>query len=111
MAKGDTFHLRVITIIKRIPRGRVATYGQIAAFAGDPRGARQVVRVLHTSSEKEKLPWHRVVNREGRISLLPLEGYELQKALLEKEGVEFDQMETIDLERYLWRPKLSKPRQ
>jgi methylated-DNA-protein-cysteine methyltransferase-like protein len=98
------FHRLVVNLIKRIPRGKVATYGQIAALAGNPRAARQVVRVLHTQSQSEKLPWHRVVNRQGRISLSRGSGYELQRALLEDEGVRFDRRDTIDLERYIWSP-------
>jgi methylated-DNA-protein-cysteine methyltransferase-like protein len=97
-----SFHQRVLEIIKQIPRGKVATYGQIAALAGNPRAARQVVRALHSSTEKEGLPWHRVINSKGRISLKPNHGYELQKALLAKEGVKFDQQDTVDLARYLW---------
>jgi len=97
-----SFHQRVIEVIKKIPRGKVATYGQIAAYAGNPRGARQVVRALHSSSRKHNLPWHRVVNSKGRISLRPGDGYEKQKALLKEEGITFDQRDTIDLERYLW---------
>jgi methylated-DNA-protein-cysteine methyltransferase-like protein len=102
MAKS--FHQRVIDIIKSIPRGKVATYGQIAALAGNPRGARMVVRVLHTSSGKEKLPWHRVINSKGSISLKPGSGYEVQKALLKKEGVIFKKDDSIDLKRFLWKP-------
>ena len=95
---------RIKDIIKKIPGGRVATYGQIAAMAGNPLAARQVVRILHSSSRKEKLPWHRVINSEGRISLQPGFGYEEQKALLTKEGVAFDEKDTIDFERFLWSP-------
>ena len=91
-------------IIKKIPRGRVATYGQIAAYAGNPRGARQVVRILHSSNGTERLPWHRVVNREGRIALKPGSGYEIQKGLLLNEGIKFDKNETINFDRYLWSP-------
>ncbi len=97
-----SFHQRALEIIKQIPRGKVATYGQIAALAGNPRAARQVVRILHSSSGKEKLPWHRVINSQGRISLKPNHGYELQKALLAKEGVEFDHQDTVDLACHLW---------
>lgn len=100
----SSFSDRVIEIISAIPRGRVMTYGQIAAAAGDPRGARQVVRVLHTYSEKENLPWYRVVNRQGRISLPMGYGYELQKSLLEKEGVKFSPDDRIDLNIALWSP-------
>jgi len=99
-----SFHDRVKIVIRKIPKGRVATYGQIAACAGNPRAARQVVRVLHSSSRKAKLPWHRVINREGRISLKPNQGYEIQKALLLKEGISFDKNDTIDLGRFLWQP-------
>jgi len=98
------FHRRTIDVIKKIPCGRVATYGQIAAMAGDPRAARQVVRTLHTSSDKEKLPWHRVINSQGRISLPPGRGYELQRSLLEREGVKFGLGDRIDLKQYLWQP-------
>ena len=76
------FTKTVIVILKKIPKGKVATYGQIAALAGSPRAARQVVRILHSSSEKYDLPWHRVVNSQGKISLKPNQGYEIQKALL-----------------------------
>lgn len=98
----NIFQQRAIDAIKKIPRGKVATYGQIAVMAGDPRGARQVVRVLHNSSTKEKLPWHRVINRQGRISLHPGSGYEQQRAMLENEGVWFNRNGTIDLRRYQW---------
>jgi len=99
-----SFHQRVIDIIKSIPKGKVATYGQIAALAGNPRGARVVVRVLHSSSGKENLPWHRVINSKGSISLKPGTGYEVQKALLKKEGIVFKEDDTIDLKRFLWKP-------
>lgn len=100
----SSFSRRVKDVIKSIPKGKVATYGRVATYAGNPRGARQVVRVLHSSTRKDKLPWHRVVNREGRIALKPNYGYEIQKALLRKEGVEFGKSDTIDLARYLWSP-------
>jgi methylated-DNA-protein-cysteine methyltransferase related protein len=79
-------------------------YGAIAAMAGSPRGARQVVRILHTLSEKEKLPWHRVVNRDGRISL-PMEGVggEQRRRLL-KEGVAVSAAGALDMEKFGWRP-------
>ena len=70
-------------IIKKIPPGQVATYGQIAFLAGFPGSTRQVVWILHSCSEKEKLPWHRVVNRKGTISLKPNAGFEKQKWLYE----------------------------
>jgi methylated-DNA-protein-cysteine methyltransferase-like protein len=97
-----SFTQQVIEVIKRIPRGKVATYGQIAALAGNPHGARQVVRVLHTCTEKHKLPWHRVVNRQGRIALKLGYGYEIQRELLQREGVGFEKNDSIDFGRYLW---------
>ena len=100
-----TFHKAIIAVIKKIPRGKVASYGQIAGLAGNPRGARQVVRALHASSGKEKLSWHRVVNSKGYISLPVGAGYELQKALLKKEGVQFDESDRIDLGRFQWNPR------
>jgi len=92
-------------IVKSIPPGRVCTYGEIAACAGNHRAARQVAWVLHSSSKKDGLPWHRVINKKGRISLKNFDGYELQKSLLQKEGVVFDKHDTVDFERYLWHPR------
>jgi methylated-DNA-protein-cysteine methyltransferase-like protein len=86
----------------------VATYGQIAALAGNPKGARQVARILHSCAKGEDLPWHRVVNREGRISLRGFQGEERQKRLLEREGVMFDRTGRIELKRFVWRPEESK---
>ena len=99
-----SFSQRVKEIMKKIPPGKVATYGQIAAYAGNPHATRQVVWILHSSSQKDKLPWHRVVNSKGRISLKTNYGYETQKELLEKEGIKFDKDDNIDFGRYLWHP-------
>jgi methylated-DNA-protein-cysteine methyltransferase-like protein len=106
--ESSSFTQRVKAVIKKIPRGKVATYGQIAALAGNYRAARQVVWTLNSSSRKDKLPWHRVVNSKGRISLKPNYGYELQRELLQKEGVKFDRNDTIDFNRYLWSPSDSQ---
>jgi methylated-DNA-protein-cysteine methyltransferase-like protein len=100
----NTFTEQVIEIIREIPEGRVATYGGIAALAGNPRAARQIVRILHTCSEQENLPWWRVVNREGRIALNPGYGYEEQEDLLLAEGVGFSNAGRVDLTRHLWSP-------
>jgi len=94
---------RIKKVIKKIPKGKVASYGQIAALAGNPQAARQVVRVLNSSSKKDKLPWHRVINGKGRISLEPGFGYEEQKRLLLKDGVKFDKSGTVDFARFGWR--------
>ncbi|MFQ5834457.1 MAG: MGMT family protein [bacterium] len=101
---NTSFYQRVKDIIKKIPKGKVATYGQIAAFAGNHRAARQVAWVLHSSSRKYELPWHRIVNSQGRISLKSNHGYEIQKELLKKEGITFDQNGRIDFKNYLWNP-------
>jgi len=105
----ESFHDRVIGLIGAIPEGMVATYGQIAAMAGNPRGARQVARTLHSSSRKERLPWHRVINSRGMVSLPRGGGYELQRSLLEGEGVEFGITDTVDLTRYRWEPVSPEP--
>ena len=98
------FTRNVLAVIRAIPEGKVLSYGRVAALAGNPRGARQVSRILHVMSEKHDLPWHRVVNAEGRISLPRGRGYELQKALLESEGVCFSRARRIDLNTFLWTP-------
>ncbi|WP_028584363.1 MGMT family protein [Desulfogranum mediterraneum] len=99
------FTNQVISIIHSIPPGRVSTYGMVAAMAGNSRAARQVARILHSSSAREDLPWHRVINRQGRISLPPFQGYELQKSLLEAEGVVFDSGDRVELAHVLWSPE------
>ncbi|OCA82299.1 DNA methyltransferase [Bacillus sp. FJAT-27225] len=83
------FTQRVLTIIKEIPKGSVMTYGQVAGLAGSPRAARQVVRILHSMSEKYQLPWHRVVNGKGEIAIRDNETKTMQRKLLEEEGVQF----------------------
>ena len=90
---------RIIHVIQSIPRGRVATYGEIAARAGNPKASRQVARVLHTFSRSHHLPWHRVVGSGGHISLKG-EGFEEQKKLLEKEGVTVSSHGGIDMSRF-----------
>ncbi|MFE8694836.1 MGMT family protein [Cytobacillus sp. FJAT-53684] len=96
----ETFTENAIAVIKRIPAGKVMTYGQIAKLAGSPRGARQVVRILHSMSKKHHLPWHRVVNIKGEIGLKEDEHYSIQKLSLESEGVEFLSNGRIDLSRF-----------
>jgi methylated-DNA-protein-cysteine methyltransferase related protein len=99
------FTEKVIDIIRKIPQGRVMTYGQIARLAGSPRAARQVVRVLHSMSKNYKLPWHRVINAKGQIALQDEESYQEQKMNLEMEGVETRLNGTIDLPKYQWHPE------
>jgi len=100
--KGSPLTRQIIEIINSIPYGKVSTYGNIAAAAGNPRAARQVVRVLHTFSESEDLPWWRVVNREGRIALKRGFGFEEQFDLLISEGIELTSAGCANLDRYGW---------
>jgi methylated-DNA-protein-cysteine methyltransferase-like protein len=96
---------RVYAVVRRIPRGRVATYGQVAALAGLGRQARQVGYALHALPGEGFAPWHRVVNARGAISLPPGRGADVtQRLRLEREGVRFDARGRIDLERFGWRP-------
>lgn len=99
----------ILAAIRSIPRGKTAAYGQVAAWAGQPRGARQVARILHSLSESQGLPWHRVINGNGRISL-PLEGPGgIQAALLRGEGIAVDDSGRVDVAASAWRPKPRKP--
>ncbi|MRN55513.1 MGMT family protein [Paenibacillus monticola] len=98
------FTAKVIHIIQSIPEGKVMTYGGIARTAGSPRGARQVVRILHSMSRLHKLPWHRVVNVKGIISIMDEESSSLQKLYLLGEGILFDEKGAIDLIQYEYHP-------
>ena len=92
--------------MRRIPRGRVATYGQIAGLARIGPHPRVVGYALHALPDGSDVPWHRVVNAAGRVSLRSSPGADsLQRALLEREGVRFDARDRIDLERFRWRPR------
>jgi methylated-DNA-protein-cysteine methyltransferase-like protein len=91
--------LTILSLIRSIPKGQVATYGQIATLAGNPRAARHVARLLHSHSKLEKLPWHRVINSKGSISL-PMNGTGgLQRRLLIKEGLIVDLTGAINTQR------------
>ncbi|MGF9908734.1 MGMT family protein [Brevibacillus porteri] len=98
------FTQRALKIIAGIPAGHVMTYGQIAALAGSPRAARQIVRILHSMSKKHKLPWHRVINAQGKIGLQDLDSFTLQKMALESEGIVVSAAGEIELERYQFHP-------
>lgn len=101
------FSEQVIQIIQSIPPGKVMTYGMVARCAGSPTGARQVSRLLHSCGRKYNLPWFRIIGSGGQISIPSGDGYDLQKALLEEEGVEFDSRDKIDLDKYQWNPIFS----
>jgi len=96
--------------VARIPRGRVTTYGEVAALAGRPRGAREVGYALAAlRGSGTRLPWQRVLGKRpgdfAGISLLDPMGAAVQRDLLEREGVAFDERERIPLERFGWRPR------
>ena len=100
------FTVRAVAILRAIPRGKVATYGLVAAAAGSPLGARQVVRILNSMSRAHRLPWHRVINSRGTISLPRGLGFETQRALLRREGVRVTNRGEVNLKKYLWKPRL-----
>lgn len=96
------FRSKVLEQVAAIPAGRVMTYGEVALLAGRPGAARQVGGVLLGLNEREAetLPWHRVVNAQGRLSTYKVGSGELQRALLEAEGIVFDGSGRLDLRRY-----------
>lgn len=105
-AEAVEFRRRVLAVVAAVPAGRVATYGQVADLAGAPGSARRVGRVLYglRDREAEVLPWQRVVNARGGISTYKIGSGELQRALLEAEGVTFTADGRIDLSRFRWQP-------
>jgi methylated-DNA-protein-cysteine methyltransferase-like protein len=102
---------RIYAIVRRVPRGRIATYGQIAALAGLGGHARQVGYALHALDAASALPWHRVLNAQGRVSSRAEPGGDrVQRALLEREGVRFDASGRADLARFGWKPRAAAAR-
>ncbi len=96
----------VYRAVRRIPEGRVSTYGEIARLAGIPRAARQVGYALNALTGGEDVPWHRVINARGEISARGEREYaDLQRSLLESEGIDFDRRGRVDLETYGWKPR------
>ena len=103
-ARQSSLYDRIYAVVRQVPHGRVATYGQVARLAGLPRRARLVGYALHAAPDGLQLPWHRIINASGRISLPRESGhYDYQKALLVAEGVTF-RSERIDLSRFQWTP-------
>jgi len=97
---------RIYAVVRRIPRGRVATYGQVAELAGLPGHARQVGYALHALPSATGVPWHRVVNASGGCSLRAAPGAELaQRLLLEREGIRFDARGRLSLAQVRWQPR------
>ncbi|MBE7046917.1 MAG: MGMT family protein [Ruminococcaceae bacterium] len=96
----NTFE-KIYEVVKSIPKGKVATYGQVALLAGNPRWARVVGYALHVNPEPGIIPCHRVVNREGRVAPgFAFGGEGVQRQLLESEGIVFETDGRIDLEKY-----------
>ena len=97
---------KIYAVVRRIPRGRVASYGQVALLAGLPGHARQVGYAMHALRTGTTVPWHRVVNAQGRVSRRRVPGAELtQRMLLEREGVRFGPGGRIALARFRWAPR------
>lgn len=97
-------HFRLLTVVRRVPYGRVATYGMVAELAGYPRQPRLAGYALRHADDT--VPWHRIVNARGEISLRARsDSVHLQRKLLEMEGIQFDEAGRIDLKRYRWRPR------
>lgn len=108
MSAQTDFTKKVIAAIKKIPKGKVATYGQIARIAGKPQGSRGVAWILHSSSQAQDLPWFRVINSQGKISFPVMsEHWIRQKNHLAREGVELGAGEKISLKTYQWKKGLS----
>ena len=102
MTRG-TFFEQVRNLVERVPRGQVVTYGQVARMLGRPGAARMVGWALHRTPEGRDIPWQRVINAQGGLSPRGL-GFEVevQRRLLELEGVKFDDRGRLDLERHAW---------
>lgn len=97
---------RIYEVVQKIPAGKVATYGQIALLAGNPRWARVVGYALHVNPDPEHIPCFRVVNRVGEVSpAFAFGGENVQIALLQNEGVTFTEEGRVDLNKHLWHPE------
>ncbi len=100
----NTFE-RIYDIVKLIPRGKVASYGQIAALAGNPRLSRVVGYALHVNPDPDGIPCYRVVRKDGGLSeAFAFGGINVQRELLAKDGVEFTDDGRVVMEKYRWRP-------
>ena len=104
---GDGLHQRIHRVVQQIPRGRVATYGQIARLAGLPGQARLVGYAMHALPSGTNVPWQRVLNAKGEISI-PGDNGAWQRQLLEREGVRFDARRRVPLATFQWRPKAAR---
>ena len=103
--RASSTYAKIYAVVRRIPRGRVATYGQVAKLAGLPGRARQVGYALHALRSSTGVPWQRVVNASGSVSLPAMRGGVTQRLLLQREGVEFGTADRLSLARFQWRPR------
>lgn len=103
-SSGRSFFRAVLEIVRAIPRGKILTYGQVAVLAGAPRASRIVGGVLYRLGPGERVPWQRVVNREGALSTYKIGFGEKQRKLLEKEGVAFTARGCVDRKKHQWFP-------
>lgn len=101
---GESFVEKVLAVVAKIPRGKVLTYGQVATLVGSPRASRIVGGVLFRLGPDSRLPWQRVINAQGKISLRADSGGSvLQRQLLEAEGIRFDAQGRVNLRQIRWR--------
>lgn len=99
---SDGFFERIYEAVKSIPQGKVASYGQVAALAGKPRAARAVGWALHVNPDPEGIPCYRVVTKDGRVSrAFAFGGENVQRALLERDGVKFDSFGKVEKEFFI----------
>jgi len=110
--KHSSTYDKIYAVVRRIPRGRVATYGQVAKLAGLPGRARQVGYAMYALNSGTRVPWQRVINAAGRVSRRRVPGAELtQRMLLEREGVRFGPGARMSLTTFGWQlPRGREPR-
>ncbi len=113
LAELSEFSAKVIQTVLKIPRGKVATYKQIAALCGKPHASRGVAWILNSCARKYQLPWQRVLNSRGRISFPPITAnYGAQKAKLRREGIHFSAKDEIEMAKFQWtkKPRVKRAR-
>jgi len=110
--RSSSAYARVYSVVRSIPRGKVATYGRVASLAGYPHAPRLAGYALYALAEGTPLPWHRVVGAGGRLSLARLspDGALTQRMRLEREGVRFDARGRVELRAFAWAPRRKRTR-
>lgn len=103
--KQDSAFARIYSAVRMIPRGKVASYGQIARIAGNPKWSRVVGYALHNNPDPETIPCYRVVTKDGALSsAFVFGGIQMQRKLLSSDGIEFDENGHVDMQRFQWNP-------